>query len=70
MVPNHHFATHIPDQILDFGPVYGFWCFLNERLNKLFKQYNVLNWDHGKLEISLMRALNRDISLNSLVCAI
>lgn len=27
--PNFHFATHIPDLILRYGPVNQFWCFLN-----------------------------------------
>ncbi|KAL5478281.1 hypothetical protein ACEPAI_2465 [Sanghuangporus weigelae] len=33
--PNHHWVTHVFDQIRDFGPVYGFWTFTNEHLNKL-----------------------------------
>ena len=32
--PNHHWCTHLFDQILDYGPVYGFWSFTYERLNK------------------------------------
>ena len=28
--PNHHFLVHLPAQIHDYGPVYGFWCFLGE----------------------------------------
>ena len=31
MKPNHHWALHLPDQLRDFGPVYGFWTFLGER---------------------------------------
>ena len=60
MTPNHHYATHIPEQLLDYGPVYGIWCFLNERLNNLIKKYNINNWGHGQLEVALMRALGRD----------
>ncbi|EIW80125.1 hypothetical protein CONPUDRAFT_155484 [Coniophora puteana RWD-64-598 SS2] len=33
--PNFHWATHLSDQILDYGPVYNFWAFLSERLNKI-----------------------------------
>ncbi|KAF7372087.1 alcohol dehydrogenase [Mycena venus] len=35
--PNFHYITHIFQIIRDFGPVYGFWTFLFERLNKLLK---------------------------------
>ncbi|KAL5485861.1 hypothetical protein ACEPAI_6903 [Sanghuangporus weigelae] len=35
--PNHHWVLHIFEQIHDFGPVYGFWTFTGERLNKVLK---------------------------------
>ncbi|EMD32048.1 hypothetical protein CERSUDRAFT_77644 [Gelatoporia subvermispora B] len=50
--PNHHFMTHIFHQIEDFGPVYGFWTFLFERLNKVLKNYSVNNHDGGELEVN------------------
>ena len=31
LVPNLHMLLHIKDSILDFGPVYSFWCFGFER---------------------------------------
>lgn len=31
--PNMHMHLHIKDCLLDFGPIYGFWCFPFERLN-------------------------------------
>ncbi|KAG1875919.1 hypothetical protein C8R48DRAFT_669170 [Suillus tomentosus] len=33
--PSHHWGTHIFEQLEDYGPVYGFWTFLFERLNKM-----------------------------------
>ncbi|KAL5512094.1 hypothetical protein ACEPAG_3615 [Sanghuangporus baumii] len=56
--PNFHWVVHLFDQIYDYGPVYSFWTFIFERLNKVrwFKplERNVLNtsmWDiHPELE--------------------
>src|ERR1700761_4870781 len=67
MTPNMHWCVHIPDQILDYGPVYGFWCFLGERLNKLLKNYNTPCWNGGRLELSMMRALHRDCRIIRIV---
>ncbi|KAJ7910705.1 hypothetical protein B0H13DRAFT_2660867 [Mycena leptocephala] len=44
---NHHWAVHVPDQLPDYGPVYNFWAFLTERLNKLLKNLNSNNWTGG-----------------------
>lgn len=68
MKPNMHFCIHLRQQILDFGPVYGFWAFLTERLNFVLKQVNINNWDGGQLEVTMMRAFHQDSSLRSLVC--
>ncbi|KAF8511037.1 hypothetical protein JB92DRAFT_2831344 [Gautieria morchelliformis] len=46
--------VHLPVQIHDFSPVYGFWCFLSERLNKLLKSFKSNNWGGGQLEICLI----------------
>ncbi|KZV81223.1 hypothetical protein EXIGLDRAFT_575436, partial [Exidia glandulosa HHB12029] len=56
---NHHWATHIPDEIIDFGPVYGFWTFPGERINKLIKSLNSNNHRDGELEISFLREFLR-----------
>ena len=37
--PNFHWVVHIFDQIRDYGPVYNFWTFLFECLNKVLKSY-------------------------------
>ncbi|KAJ7755298.1 hypothetical protein DFH07DRAFT_773413 [Mycena maculata] len=64
MKPNHHWAVHIPDQILDHGPVYSFWAVLSERLNKILKNLNSNNWTGGQLEVSMMREFHWSAGLN------
>lgn len=68
MKPNHHWAVHVPDQLLDYGPVYNFWSFLTERLNKVLKNLNSNNWAGGQLEISMMREFGRGSKMECLVC--
>ncbi|KAJ7791987.1 hypothetical protein B0H14DRAFT_2395176, partial [Mycena olivaceomarginata] len=53
--PNHHWAVHVPDQVLAYGPVYSFWTFLTERLNKVLKNLDSNNWSGGLLEVSMVR---------------
>lgn len=67
MKPNHHWAVHIPDQVLDYGPLYGFWAFLTERLNKVLKNLNSNNWGGGLLEVSMMREFHRIAQLEGMV---
>ena len=68
--PNHHYMTHIIDQIIDFGPVYGFWTYLFERLNKILKSYSVNNHDGGELEVTFYREFSREVRLRGLVSTI
>ncbi|TDL25412.1 hypothetical protein BD410DRAFT_813632 [Rickenella mellea] len=65
--PNHHWCTHIFDQIFDYGPVYSFWSFLFERLNKVLKSYQTNNHENGEVEVTFFRAFMRDIRLRDLV---
>jgi hypothetical protein len=67
MKPNHHWAVHTPEQIRDYGPVYGFWAFLTERLNKVLKNMNSNNWSGGRLEVSMMREFHRSSQLDGIV---
>ncbi|KAJ7743811.1 hypothetical protein B0H16DRAFT_1463482 [Mycena metata] len=67
MKPNHHWAVHIPDQVLDLGPLNAFWAFLTERLNKILKNHNSNNWTGSRLEVSMMREFNRTSKLSSVV---
>lgn len=52
-LPNMHFIRHIGQDIRSFGPVYGFWNFAPERINKLLGNMNSNN--HSGLETSLLR---------------
>jgi hypothetical protein len=67
MKPNHHYSVHMPEQLRDFGPVYEFWTFLTERLNKVLKSYNSNSWKRGQLEVSIMRAFGREARINTMV---
>ncbi|KAG6881965.1 hypothetical protein C0995_016448, partial [Termitomyces sp. Mi166 len=70
MKPNHHWAIHVPDQINDYGPVYTFWSFLTEQLNKVLKDTNSNNWGQGQLEISMLREFNRSSRLDGMMQAV
>ncbi|KAI1786548.1 hypothetical protein LXA43DRAFT_1099092 [Ganoderma leucocontextum] len=49
--PNHHYLTHIFAQLVDnYGPVYGFWTFLFECLNKILKSYSTSGHGGGEIE--------------------
>lgn len=67
MVYNFHWVLHLRQFIEDFGPVYGFWAFLTERLNYNLKQFRNNNWGGGKLEISMMRSFSRDTAIGAFV---
>ena len=41
--PNMHMLLHLKDCILDFGPVYSFWCFGFERYNGILGAYHLNN---------------------------
>ena len=63
MTPSFHWVTHIFDQIRDYGPVYGFWPFAAERLNKTLKDYNTNCHSGGRLETTFLRSFKRDVRL-------
>ncbi|KAG1751089.1 hypothetical protein EDB19DRAFT_1271823 [Suillus lakei] len=67
MKPNFHWAVHLAQQIKDYGPVYNFWAFLSERLNKVLKSSNSNNWTGGQVEISMMREFMRAAQIDSMV---
>ena len=48
--PNHHYATHISKCVWNFSPLYDFWTYLFEHLNKVLKSYNVNNHGQGEIE--------------------
>lgn len=68
MVPNHHYAAHIPAQLEDYATVYEIWAFLGERLNGRLKATNLNNRRGGQQEITMMREHRREGQLRELVC--
>ncbi|KAH7923259.1 hypothetical protein BV22DRAFT_986942, partial [Leucogyrophana mollusca] len=68
MKPNFHWSVHLVEQVKDYGPVYNFWAFLSERLNKLLKSSNSNNrTGGGQVEISMMREFLRGAQIDSMV---
>lgn len=65
--PNFHWATHLFEQILDYGPVYGFWAFLQERLNFIVKSFRTNNHGNSELEVTMMRSYSALTSLRNIV---
>lgn len=65
--PNHHFATHIFEQLHDYGPVHSFWTYLFERMNKVLKGYAANNHKGGEIEVTFMREFSREAMLRSMV---
>ncbi|GJE84480.1 hypothetical protein PsYK624_005560 [Phanerochaete sordida] len=65
--PNHHYVTHTFDQIPDYGPVYGFWTYLFERLNKVLKGFSVNGHAGGELEVTFFRQFHRQAKLQSML---
>lgn len=43
MKPNHHAALHIPDFLLRYGPVHGWWMYPFERVIGILQQMNTNN---------------------------
>jgi hypothetical protein len=51
----------------DFGPMYGFWTFLFERLNKVLKSYKLNNHGFGHLEVSFFHEFHRTNRVSQMV---
>ncbi|KAL5482971.1 hypothetical protein ACEPAI_9566 [Sanghuangporus weigelae] len=49
-----NWVLHIFEQIRDFGPVYGFWTFTGECLNKVLKSFKTNNHNGGEIETSFL----------------
>ena len=37
--PNMHLHGHLKECVLDYGPVYNFWCFSFERFNGILSSF-------------------------------
>ena len=65
--PNHHYAVHAAEFIHDFGPMYSFWTFLFEQLNKVLKSYKSNNHGNGELEASFFHEFHHMVPVSQIV---
>lgn len=65
--PNHHWSIHTAEFLRDYGPVYGFWTFLFERLNKVLKSFRTNNHGGGELEVTFFREFLRTSQVSRIV---
>lgn len=56
---NFHVFKHIPDDIRRFGPVYGYWLFPHERVNKVLKSINTNGPSQNQEQVEQMRGFPR-----------
>ena len=60
--PNMHPHGHLKECVLDYGPIYNFWCSSFERFNSILSSFKTNN---GCIEIQLMRKLLSDHLISS-----
>ena len=48
--PNMHMQLHIKDSIMNYGPVFAFWCFSFERFNGVLSSFQ-MNWIAPELQM-------------------
>ena len=65
--PNMHLHLHLKDCILDFGPIYGWWCMSFERFNGILGSYAVNNHN---ITVQLMRKFVSENSAVATFCKI
>ncbi|KAH7917672.1 hypothetical protein BV22DRAFT_1108527 [Leucogyrophana mollusca] len=73
LTPYFHFAQHLKEQFLKFGPAYGTWAFGFERHNGTLAKFNHNQHKGGKLEGTMMRrwwAITFNYDLVSTTCSI
>ena len=57
ITPNMHMHCHFKDVLLDYGPVYSFWCFSYERYNGILETQPTNN---KEVEVQLMQRFISD----------
>ena len=62
ITPNMHLHGHLKECILDFGPIYSFWCFSFERFNGLLGSYPT---NKKNIEVQMMNRFYRDSAVTS-----
>lgn len=59
--PNMHLHLHLKECMLDYGPVYSFWCFSFERFNGILGTFNNNN---RTIEVQIMRQFQQSQQLH------
>ncbi|KAJ7153149.1 hypothetical protein C8R43DRAFT_950548 [Mycena crocata] len=62
MPSNHHLALHIPEFLMLFGPVHGWWTFPFERMNGKLQRIST-NYKPGQYEATISRQYHRMTNL-------
>ena len=60
--PNLHLHLHLKDCVIDFGPVYGFWCYPYERYNGILGSFYT---NQRSIEAQIMRKFVRKQRITS-----
>ena len=63
--PNMHMHLHLKDSILNYGPVYGFWCFPFERFKGVLGSFQK-NWVSPELQMFKIFLTYQDLLLSDL----
>ncbi len=66
--PNHHYSTHVGECMRNYGPLYNFWTFLYEWLNKVLKSYKTNNHGHRELKTMFFNDFQKTCHISQLVC--
>lgn len=64
LVINMHLSCHLLPCLLDYGPVYSFWCFSFERFNGILESFPTNNRD---ITITMMKRFQDDLQLDYLI---
>ena len=61
LVINMHLSCHLQECIMDYGPVYAFWCFGFERFNGILGSYPSNNCN---VAITMMKKFHEEVSID------
>ena len=56
---------HLKESVLNYGPVYGFWCFLFERFNEVLGSFQK-NWISPELQMLKKFITYQDLNFSDL----
>ena len=67
--PNMHMHLHVKQSVLNYGPVYGFWCFPFERFNGILGSFQK-NWVSPELQMFRKFLTYQDLLLSNVPSSI